>query len=320
MAPSRKIRSAFRTADTFSLPVGEHIDPATVHGYYIDFRSKARSHTWPRGWVPGGPQLYVTIAQWGLGCYERYLSGEGAAWLDAAVGASDYLVRQQERDASRDGQWLHPNPYPHTYRIPAPWPSGMAQGEGASLLVRVWRETGDERYPEAAVRALASMRVPVERGGVAAELEGGFFPQEYPSRPPSFVLNGGIFALWGCYDVATALDDRDARDLFEEGSGTLATNLGRYDVGYWSRYDLFPHPVANVASFAYHLLHINQLRAMSRIARHPQLAETAARFERYRLSRSATAHALSSKLLFRLLVPRNRLVAHRLPWARRAAA
>ena len=315
---SRTIRSALRTADSLSLPVGEHIEPATVRGYYIDFRSKARDHAWPSGWVPGGSQLYVTIAQWGLGCYERYLSGEGAAWLDAAVAASDYLVQQQEREAPRYGQWLHPNPYPHTYRIAAPWASGMAQGEGASLLVRVWRETGDERYPEAAVRALTSMRVPVDRGGVAAQLDGGIFLQEYPSRPPSFVLNGGIFALWGCYDVATALDERNARELFEEGTETLAINLGRYDLGYWSRYDLFPHPVANVASLAYHLLHINQLKAMSRIVHHPQFPETAARFERYRLARTATAHVLARPVLFRLLVPRNRLLAHRLPWSPRA--
>jgi hypothetical protein len=291
-----------------------------MRGYYIDFRSKAHRPEWPRDWVPGGRQLYVTIAQWGLGCYERYLSGEGTAWLEAAITASDHLVREQEREDTRYGQWLHRFPYRHTYRIPAPWPSGMAQGEGASLLVRVWRETRDERYPEAALRALASMRVPVDQGGVRAELAGGFFPQEYPSRPASFVLNGGMFALWGCYDVATALDEPRALELFEEGIDTLAVNLARYDVGYWSRYDLFPHPVTNVASPAYHVLHINQLNAMSRIARRPEFAETAARFERYSQSRSAAAHALARKVLFRLLVPRNRLLAHRLPWSHRATA
>ena len=47
-------------------------------------------------------------------------------------------------------------------------------------------------------------------------------------------------------------DTIEARRLFEEGVTTLARNLHRWDTGQWSRYDLFPHPVPNVASPAYH--------------------------------------------------------------------
>ena len=139
----------------------------------------------------------------------------------------------------------------------------MAQGEGASLLVRIGDLTGEERYAEARAAALWSRcGCPSPREGCAAELDGGFLPEEYPTNPPSHVLNGAIFALWGCRDVAIALDDSDAAALYEEGIDTLAANLHRFDTGYWSLYDLFPHPIRNVASGAYHLLHINQLRAL----------------------------------------------------------
>jgi hypothetical protein len=117
--------------------------------------------------------------------------------------------------------------------------------------------------------------------------------------------------------VAAALGDREADALAREGIETLAASLHRYDTGAWSRYDLFPHPIANIASPMYHRLHINQLRAMAAISDDPRFAATAERFERYAASRIALARAYAHKIGFRLLVPRNRWLAHRLPWGHR---
>ena len=151
----------------------------------------------------------------------------------------------------------------------------MAQGEAASLLVRIYLETGDERFAVSARRALLPLCVDSLEGGVRAALGKGSFPEEYPTQPPSCVLNGGIFALWGLYDVGVALDHASARVAFRQAVDTLAENLYRWDVGYWSRYDLFPHATTNIASSFYHDLHINQLRAMHRLVARRQLAETA---------------------------------------------
>jgi hypothetical protein len=161
--------------------------------------------------------------------------------------------------------------------------------------------------------------VPTAEGGVRARLGAGFFLEEYPTDPPSLVLNGGIFALWGYRDVAVALGDEEAHREFERGVDTLAGNLQRWDTGSWSRYDLFPRRVDNVASPAYHVLHINQLLAMQLIAPRPELAAAAAKFDRYRRSRPHRMRAFARKALFRVLVPRNRLLAHRTPFARAAA-
>jgi heparosan-N-sulfate-glucuronate 5-epimerase len=305
------------TARSFSPPVGQNIEPG-IRGYYIDFRAKAADPGWPPQWLqPGGEQVHVAIIQWGLGCYERYLAGDGDAWLEAAIATCDHLADEQERGGAMDGGWAHRSPLKHTYRTAVPWLSAMAQGEGASLLVRVSREVNREQYLEAAVRALAPMRVPVSAGGVRAELEGEFFPEEYPTTPGSFVLNGAIFALWGCHDVAAVMDDAGAQELFEAGVAGLAANLDRFDLGYWSRYDLFPHPLANIASAAYHRLHINQLRAMSQISELPSFIQVAERFEEQEQSALNRARAFGRKVVFRLVVPRNRVVAHRLPWSRR---
>ena len=64
----------------------------------------------------------------------------------------------------------------------------------------------------------AAMRLPSGEGGVQARLGGGPWPEEYPTDPPSYVLNGGIFALWGMYDVGAGLGDEDAARDFEQGA------------------------------------------------------------------------------------------------------
>src|SRR4029077_6279457 len=131
-------------------------------------------------------------------------------------------------------------------------------------------ETGDDRYADAARRALEPLGVDSSEGGVRALLDGRPWPEEYPTSPPSYVLNGAMFAIWGVRDVGLGLDDRAARETFDELVNTLAESLHRWDLGYWSRYDLSPHPTINVASSFYHNLHINQLRAMNLLAPRPQ--------------------------------------------------
>jgi hypothetical protein len=311
-APRRADAGLLSSARAFTLPVGPCIEPGRVRGYYIDMRVKAQSPLPPSA----EDDLHVITIQRALGSYERYLAGEGDAWLDHALTVGRQLVRNQERGGRHDGGWLHRRPFGHTFQVRPPWLSGMAQGEGSSLLVRLYGETGDEQLAEGARRALRPLSVPTTDGGVAAMLEGRRLPEEYPTDPPSFVLNGAIFALWGCYDVGIGLDDRDALALFDEGLSTLAASIDRWDTGYWSRYDLFPHRVVNVASGAYHALHINQLRALQMISARSQLQRALERFERYTGRRRNRYLAFAAKVLFRLVVPRSAGLARVLPWSR----
>ena len=161
-------------------------------------------------------------------------------------------------------------------------------------------------FAEAALRALSPLRIGVENGGVRTELDGRPFLEEYPTQPASYVLNGAIFAIWGLRDVGIGLCDSRAKAEFEELTDSLAASIHHYDLGFWSRYDLYPHRVANVASGAYHLLHTNQLRAMRIVADRPEFATAVESYERYARSRYSRSRALAQKILFRILVPRNR--------------
>ncbi len=299
-APSRA--GFFSSSRTFFLPVGKHIDSDGVRGYPIDMSVKAGSLdiSLAADSPPNG--LHVVTAQYGLGCYERWLGGEGEQWLQAAVEVARRLVAKQDRD----GSWVHRLDLPHTFPLPAPWRSAMAQGEAASLLVRAFLETGDDSFSGAALAALAPMSKLRADGGVCAQLDGDVWFEEYPTDPPSYVLNGAIFALWGLRDVAVGLNDDAAVRAFASGVDALAANIFRFDTGWWSLYSLYPHPVRNVASSFYHDLHINQLTAMQLLCPRAELESASQRWARYSSSAISRQRAFAAKAGFRILIPRRR--------------
>ena len=226
------------------------------------------------------------------------------------------MLDKQEASGPQAGGWVNHFPFKHTYRLQPPWLSGMAQGQGASLLVRIHRETGDERYAEGAISALAPMWKPPEAGRRRRPARGRVATGGVSDRPGLPRAQRRHLRRLGVHDVSLALGDERVAALAAEGIATLAASLDRYDTGAWSRYDLFPHPTIHLASPMYHQLHINQLRAMATISPDPRFPATASRFEHYAASRGNVARAYAHKVAFRLVVPRNRWLAHRLPWNR----
>jgi hypothetical protein len=288
--------------DHFPTERGAAVSHNALRGYYIDLRRKATV-------VPTDIKsleqvhLHVVTCQWGLGCYERYLAGEGDQWLDGALQVGRYLVATQETGGTQAGAWRHAVAFPHTFRLQPGWISGMAQGEGASLLVRLFLESGDESFAESAIRSVEVLERSVRDGGVCAWIRGGPLPEEYPTEPASHVLNGAIFASWGYYDVALGLDQTDSGERFDAVVSTIADNLELWDVGYWSRYDLYPHCFANIAAPWYHRLHIQQLEVLYAMTGRQKFDATVRRWRRYADSRWNWGRALASKAAFRLTVP-----------------
>jgi len=280
-----------------------------AHAYYFDLRDKV-----PSG--GGGALAYirratadprranpVTIAQFALGALQHRDPS-----LDVAVTvAVDWVESWVEPDGSLPYRFA----MPHTFPLAAPWTSALAQGEAASLLLRAAAVLDRPELVELA-RHLAA---PLLATGspLAVETSEGPVLQEYPTSPPAHVLNGWITALWGLHDVGTGYGghegEPEAEAAFVAGTDALEKRLHLYRTyRRWSRYDLFPHPLPNVASPSYHLLHVGHLRALHDLAPRAVFASTADEWEQSGRDARSRAVAVARKGAFRILRPRGRMV------------
>jgi hypothetical protein len=154
---------------------------------------------------------------------------------------------------------------------------------------------------DSAAAAFRSFLVSTDRGGVTfTDAQGDLWFEEYILAPPTHILNGFIWALWGVYDFYLAAGSAEARELFAAGVKTLHTNLHRYDLGFWSLYEQSRTRLPMIASPFYHRLHITQLRGMHRLTGDGIFAQFADRWQRYAHSRTKRTRALCYKGAFKL--------------------
>jgi heparosan-N-sulfate-glucuronate 5-epimerase len=299
---------------TFWHEVPEVNDGATQDAlgeYYMSFRSKADYRgPYDAAGVPllnyhgviGCQYNPIAIAQYGLGNFNLFKQTGQPGRLARCRVAADWLVAHLERN--RHGLWVWNHYFDWDYRttLRAPWYSGLAQGQGISLLVRVFRETGEQTYLATAQKALQAFTVGIHEGGVSYRDEAGkLWFEEYLVDPPSHILNGFLWTSWGVYDYALLTGQEAAVLLFQEAAETLAANLFRYDTGYWSLYELSPTRLPMLASPFYHRLHLVQLQVMSRLTGEPCFLEFARRWEGYARDPFKRRRALVQKVLFKLI-------------------
>jgi len=243
----------------------------------------------------------IAIAQFGLGNFNLFVRGGQESRRVKFLAASDWLVANLQQNRHSVWVWNHHFDWEYRDTLKAPWYSGLAQGQGISLLVRAHRETGDSRYLDAVRRAFQSFHRTVGEGGVLfVDDRRDVWIEEYIVDPPTHILNGFIWAAWGVYDYFLATGDLDAKNLFEKVVQTLTNNLERYDLGFWSLYEQAGTRMKMVASSFYHQLHIVQLRTMYRLTGGEVFQRYADRWELYAQSRAKRVAALCYKSAFKL--------------------
>ena len=243
----------------------------------------------------------IAIAQWGLGNYNLFLRTHDEARKRKFLAASDWLCGHLEPNRFGIGVWNHHFDWEYRTPLKAPWYSGLAQGQGISLLVRAYRETGNRVYLETADRAFTSFLKPTDEGGViSCDERGAVWIEEYIVSPPTHILNGFLWAAWGVYDYYLASQNNSAQSLFASAVHTLRDNLDRYDLGFWSLYELSGTRLPMVASAFYHRLHVVQLRIMNGLTGDEIFARYADRWENYGRSRAKRTRALCYKGAFKL--------------------
>jgi hypothetical protein len=223
-------------------------------------------------------------------------------YMNNLILAADWLIDNLVDNSFGIPVWMHHFNFEYQKGLTAPWYSGLAQGQGLSLLLRAYHTTQNEEYLRTAESAFLSFQTPVQEGGVIIRDKDEYlWIEEYIVNPPSHVLNGFIWALWGVYDYYLVTGSDRAKNIFEDAVETLHANLERYDIGYWSLYDLSSLKLKMIASPFYHQLHIVQLTIMHELTGKEVFRKYKDRWESYQKRNLNRVRAFAYKLVFKAL-------------------
>ena len=290
--------------------INNHLQSDTLGEYYMTFLGKA---DYPGEYDEKGIPLLnyhgkiglqynpIAIAQYGLGNFNLYKRTKEANRLLNFLGAANWLITNLERNMRGLWVWNHNFNFEYYTLLKAPWYSALAQGNGISVLVRAHELTNRPCYLEAATRAFQSFKTGVDDGGVTfIDERGNIWFEEYIVDPPTHILNGFIWAMWGVYDYFLATGSVLAQQLFYQTTETLAENLSRYDTGFWSLYDQSKTRMKMLASEFYHKLHIVQLKILYKLTGQNTFRRYAEKWENYWQSSFKRKAAFFYKAIFKL--------------------
>ncbi|MDZ4232634.1 MAG: D-glucuronyl C5-epimerase family protein, partial [Dietzia sp.] len=167
-------------------------------------------------------------------------------------------------------------PYPFDFAIhgremlPAPWYSGMAQGQALSAFTRLYNVTGNETYKDFADRLFASLTQhknaddPNIPWVTQVDTDGYLWFEEYAKGDyADYTYNGHMYAVIGLYEYYLAFENPIALDLYQGGMTTIRHYADEIrNPGDISSYCL-RHP--DVKSASYHEVHIREFRLFARM-------------------------------------------------------
>ena len=239
--------------------LGKYFEAKELKGYYNNMMEKVSyvPHLVDSEELPvlhtesGGTFVFpVAVFQFAFGLLDYYYESKEEKYLAKFRQCADWAISMQHADGAWNNfSYIYPE---HPY-------GSMAQGEGASLLVRAYKLFDDKKYLEAAEKAINFMLKPLNKGGCTLFDGNHVVLQEYQHLP--VVLNGWIFSWWGLYDYVLVTQDSEVKKIMDKSLQTLVDFLPRFSCSSWSMYDLG----GKITSPFYHNLHIAQMEAMYRL-------------------------------------------------------
>lgn len=262
------------------LPLGDVSLNKNLGSYYIDMRPAKTHYTSniyggsfdkdgvPMCGISDGTQVYlpINIAQYGFMLHSEWVeTKDSKIWtqIESCIRVLENLKTENNNQAV----WLHSH-YEEKYKISPPWASAMAQGEIISFYLRVYQINNAKNLLDTSIRAYNFLKEDVNNGGVRKiDVNGDLWFEEYPSDPPSYVLNGFIYALFGLYDLFRVTQISEIKEDIDKCINTLIKNLHKFDAGYWSYYDLQKSEL--VRYYYQKNVHIPQLEILYKLTKEP---------------------------------------------------
>lgn len=213
----------------------------------------------------------IAIFQYALASYDLMLLHQ-----DEELMKNKFLVHlkwafdnQEENGSWRTFQRLNSD---HPY-------SSMAQSEGASVLLRGYVLTKDNKYLVAAKKALDFMLLPLADGGTTKYDNSGLIEYEFTYLP--YVFNGWIFSIFGLMDYVVLTKDEFYLEKLNMSLSMFEQELPKMDCKYWSLYS----NDNKIASLFYHKLHIAQLKVLYKYTGNDIYRIYYEKFEKYQSKR-----------------------------------
>lgn len=291
--------------------INEKLDSKSLGQYYMLFHHKAEydelldSQGIPMLNYHGDIGIQynpIAIAQWGLGNFNIWHETKSETHYEKFIKCADWLVKNLEENSHGFKVWMHHFNFEYRDTLKAPWYSGLAQGQGLSVLVRAYNETKLKKYQIAAQDAFQVFNVSTVNGGVNYKDEmGNHWIEEYIVHPPTHILNGFMWGLWGVFDFALQFEDKNSQKMFQKYNNTLIQNLESYDNGFWSLYEHSGTYLKMIASHFYHKLHIVQLNVMYQLTSESIYSTIAERWTTYLKNPIKRKRAHLQKAIFKVL-------------------
>jgi len=280
--------------------------------------------------VVGRQKYHIAISQYGLACYNRWKRTNDKVWYDRFMAQVKW--HEDNLKANEKGIYLWYANFDWEYHgiHKAPWPSGLAQGNGLSLLVRAYAETKEQKYFDMCEKVFKSMITEVKDGGVMVKgtdkkgtryevlgtsksdtdtgtntqypipVDGvDYWIEEAIVEPPTHILNGFMWAVMGIYDYYLLTGREDVKMWFDRFIKTIADNLHTFETGYWSLYEHSHTKIPMVASTFYHGLHLVQLEILYNITKNKKFEEYLIKWKKYQKNIFKKAWAVAVKIIFK---------------------
>ena len=219
-----------------------------------------------------------TIAQYGIVCYDEFITTGDTRYKDAFLTQVDYLMEGGEVLELSEGKAA----YKYHFQLPEfdlkpGWVSCLAQGLVTSLMVRAHHLTGNRDYLQRAKEAINCMVAPIQEGGTKAVSDiFDFWLEEYPTEEPSHVLNGYIFGYIGLLEYSQYTEDQTLPvDLATQALLKVATLS---DIGCWTTYGANRVYIVNEGYMA---LHISQMEHVYQLTGIEEFQSNAQRWKSY---------------------------------------
>ncbi|MEU4479676.1 D-glucuronyl C5-epimerase family protein [Micromonospora sp. NPDC023966] len=223
----------------------------------------------------------VAQAQWALRNLTSWEATNDRRYLDRAIANAQ---RNLDRRVESRGAWWYPYEFDLTRCkgrpvIKATWYSGMSQGQLLSVFVRLFEETGDAKWKEAADKTFLSLTLPPDEKApwaVWTDPDGYLWLEEYPESDAlrgERVMNGHIFSMFGVYDYWRITKDSRAVTIFDGAASTVRRYLpSKIRVEDWaSRYSI----KCTHNHVKYHQVHTRQTLSLYGVTHAPAFAELA---------------------------------------------